>query len=318
MSRELSDLYRSLAAYADRREPGVPEVLRQWADRRARVRTVGVSLAVALVLGGVATGTQMVLRPQLAAVPAPAATSALPPQPATPTPTPSASPTAIGRPVVPVMPPASPPRPRGTAGGSPGGTTAPPLTRIPDQAFFALAPSNEIGVRPRFQKLEVLPDLCGARYPTEAAVVQRRTRLLVYKLPRNPGEGYVPDGSYAHTITIYRAGRADEVLDELRRMVRACPEQRRPGDAAPVLSRQRLLPDSGFGDDSVLFELRSASRDVNGDPTGGQDVRLVRAIRVGDVVTVLWEQGWENTSSQRAQVDADSRRAVAAIRSWVG
>ncbi|MGC4852424.1 hypothetical protein ACLQ24_03280 [Micromonospora sp. DT4] len=54
-----------------------------------------------------------------------------------------------------------------------------------------------------------------------------------------------------------------------------------------------------------------------GDP-GADEVRLVRAIRVDDVVTVLWEQGWEYTAADRAQVDADSRRAVAAIEDWLG
>ncbi|WP_432900398.1 sigma factor [Micromonospora matsumotoense] len=54
-----------------------------------------------------------------------------------------------------------------------------------------------------------------------------------------------------------------------------------------------------------------------GDPAGGGEVRLVRAIRLGDVVTVLWEQGWEGTSSDRPQLDADSRRAVDALREWL-
>ncbi|MEU7586081.1 hypothetical protein AB0A95_07250 [Micromonospora sp. NPDC049230] len=44
----------------------------------------------------------------------------------------------------------------------------------------------------------------------------------------------------------------------------------------------------------------------------------MRAIRVGDVVTTLWEKGWGTGSSPRTQVDADSRRAVAAIDAWLG
>ncbi len=220
----------------------------------------------------------------------------------------------------PPVPPTPPGRSPGATATSPGVTgTSPPRTptSIPDRAFFALASANQIGIAPQFRDVAALPGLCGADIPSEA-VVHRRTRLLVYKLPQNPGEGYVPDGSYTHSITIYRAGRADDVLEELRQAVRDCPEQKLPGDDTSARSRQRLLPDSGFGDESVLFEMRSAGQDVNGDPTGVQDVRLVRAIRVGDVVTILWEQGWENTSSQRAQVDADSRRAVAAIRRWLG
>ncbi|MBG6069791.1 hypothetical protein [Micromonospora ureilytica] len=309
MSRELSELYRSLAADADARDLGLPDVLRHQADRRARFRAAGSTLAVGLVVVGVVIGAQ-VITPPPASVPAPAGT---------PTPSASPSPSATGGSPSPSVSPTTPDRSPGTAVTVPGGTgTQQPRTptRIPDRAFFALAPANQIGIAPEFRDVAALPGLCGADIPSEAAV-HRRTRLLTYKLPQNPGEGYVPDGTYTHSIAIYRAGRADDVLKELRQAVRDCPDQKRPGDSS-VRSRQRLLPDSGFGDESVLFEMRSAGQDVNGDPTGVEDVRLVRAIRIGDVVTILWEQGWENTSSQRAQVDADSRRAVAAIRSWLG
>jgi hypothetical protein len=36
------------------------------------------------------------------------------------------------------------------------------------------------------------------------------------------------------------------------------------------------------------------------------------------VVTVLWEQGWEGSSTERTQFDDYSRRAVAAIEAWLG
>ncbi|WFF01298.1 hypothetical protein [Micromonospora sp. WMMD964] len=306
-------MYRSLATDADTRELVVPDVLRHQADRRARLRAAGGAVAVALVVGGVMIGGQVVAVPSPKPVPPPAGTPTFPSPPVAPTPDATA-----------VSP--SPPAPPTTAGRSPGTTPASPRvtsaapprtpTSIPDRAFFALAPANRTGIAPEFRDLDALPGLCGARIPSET-VVQRRTRLLIYKLPQNPGAGYVPDGTYAHSITIYRSGRADDVLKELRQAVRDCPVQKRPGGDPPSRSTQRLLADSGYGDESVLFEIRSPGQDVNGDPTGVEDVRLVRAIRIGDVVTILWEQGWENTSSQRAQVDADSRRAVAAIRAWL-
>ncbi|MCG5442515.1 hypothetical protein NIE79_000294 [Micromonospora sp. NIE79] len=309
MSRELSELYRSLAADADARDLGLPDVLRHQADRRARLRAAGGTLAVGLVVVGVVIGSQVVAPPS-ASVPAPAATPTLSASP---------SPSATGGSPSPSVPPTTPGRTQSATATSPGtGAPQPPRTptRIPDRAFFTLAPSNDKGIAPVFQDVAALPGLCGARIPSEA-VVHRRTRVLIYKLPQTP-KGYVPDGSYAHSITIYRAGRADDVLRELRQAVRDCPVQKLPGDDTPGESRQRLIPDSGFGDESVLFEMRRAGQDVNGDPTGMEDVRLIRAIRVGDVVTILWEQGWEGTSSQRAQVDADSRRAAAAIKVWLG
>ncbi|MFI5487457.1 hypothetical protein [Micromonospora echinaurantiaca] len=305
MSRELSDLYHSLAEDADRGQLALPEVLRRRADRRARVRAAGTALAVAVLVGGVATGARLTLSADPAPVPQPAGTPT--PTPTVPSPTPS---------VTPSSPPTSAAAGAGPSGAPTGGAARTP-TSIPDRAFFTLAKANRTGMDPVFRDTAPLPKLCDARYPSEAAVVQSRTRNLAYKLAATP-EGYVPDGSYAHTITIYRSGRADDVLRELRQAVRDCPEQDAQSNNTPATSRQRLLPDSGYGDESVLFEMRATAQDVNGDPTGGDEVRLVRAIRVGDVVTVLWEQGWENTSSERSQVDADSRRAVAAIEDWLG
>ncbi|MGC4744410.1 hypothetical protein ACLQ28_01915 [Micromonospora sp. DT201] len=301
-------MYQRLAAAADSCDLGVPDVLRRRADRRARLRAVGGTLAVALVVGGVVIGTQVVAMPPPTTVPPPANTPTIP------------APSATAGSPSPSTPPTTPGRPPGTTPASPRVTSAsPPLTpvSIPDRAFFTLPPANRTDTKPKFLDRDVLPGLCGARYPSEAAVVQRRTRSLVYKLPEEKFDGNAPDGTYTHTITIYRSGRADDALDELRRAVRDCPEQEKPASDKSVLSKQRLLSTDGYGDESVLFEMRSPSVDINGDPTGGDEARLVRAIRVGDVVTVLWEIGWETGSSPRTQVDADSRRAVAAIEAWL-
>ncbi|MGW5672652.1 hypothetical protein [Micromonospora sp. NPDC003776] len=126
----------------------------------------------------------------------------------------------------------------------------------------------------------------------------------------------MPDGSYRHSITIYRAGRADDALRQLRRAVQSCPTQPDPYSERPT--HLKLLTGGRYGDETVLIEIRTLARDVNGYPTGNDEVRLIRAIRVGDVVTVLWEQGWEGTSTDVAQFDADSRRATDALRRWLG
>ncbi|MER7331472.1 MULTISPECIES: hypothetical protein [unclassified Micromonospora] len=307
MSRKLSDFYRSLAEGADGRTLAAPEQVRRRADRRARVRITGAALATALLVGGVATGTRLVLAGDAAPLPPPAGTPA--PTATAPAPTPSPSAAATSTPPATGAP--------ATTAGSTG--AAPPRTpaSIPDRAFFVQAAANRTGIDPVFRDTTALPKLCDARYPSDAGIVQRRTRNLAYKLPQTP-RGYVPDGSYAHSVTVYRPGRADDFLGELRAAVRACPEQPGVSGGNPSTSRLRLLADGGFGDDSVLFEIRTPGRDVEGEPTGGEEVRLIRAIRVGDVVTVLWEQGWEGTSAERSQVDADSRRAVGAIEDWLG
>lgn len=297
MSRDLSDFYRSLGDEVDTRTLPVPEALRRTADRRARIRMAGTALAVAVVVAGVVAGSQLVLSAGPAPVAPPGGTPTAP-APTSPSPTPSTTPSG------------TPPTSTTTTPARPGPTS------IPDRAFFRLAPANDKGIA-TFVDAEALPSLCAARFASDDDIVQRRSRHLAYKMADTPAD-YVPDGSYVHTITIYEDGRAEDALRELREAVRACPEQEGTGGDNPRTYRLRLLDDSGYGDDSVLFEIRTEARDLNGDPSGGEELRLIRAIRVGDVVTILWEQGWEGTSAERTRVDGDSRRAVAAIEAWLG
>ncbi|MGN9779077.1 hypothetical protein ACTMS0_25445 [Micromonospora sp. H33] len=299
MSRDLSDFYRSLADEADARTLPVPQTLRRAADRRARIRMTGTALAAAVLVAGVATGTRLAFSAEPAPVAPPGGTPTAP-APSPPSPTPSTTPSGTPR----------------TSASTSTSPARPGPTSIPDKAFFRLAAANDKGLA-AFQDTEALPSVCEARFPSDDAIVQRRTRSLAYKFAKNPAD-YVPDGSYIHTITIYEAGRADDALRELREAVRACPEQQGTGGGNPATSRLRLLDDGRYGDGSVLFEIRTDARDLEGNPVDGEEVRLIRAIRVDDVVTILWEQGWEGTSSEREQVDADSRRAVAAIESWLG
>jgi hypothetical protein len=313
MSVELSDLYRSLGTVADGHELTHPESLRRFADRRARARIAGSTLAVALLVGGVAVGGRLAY-PADGSAPLPPPADTPGPVPTGATPRPSPSPTPSTPP--PSTPPASPParaNPTGTPSQPATGTAAPrPPTSIPDRAFFVLAASNRTGLESRAEG-PALPALCGTRLASDSAMVQRRGRYLAYKRSETP-TGNVPDGSYRHTITIYRAGRADDALRELRQAVRGCPDQKLPDDGRTW--RQRLLTSGAYGDESVLFEMRAPMPDGMGVP-GTEEVRLIRAVRLGDVVTVLWEQGWEHTTAVRSQVDADSRRAVAAIEGWL-
>ncbi|WP_431878096.1 hypothetical protein [Micromonospora marina] len=307
MSRELHRYYRSLAADTDERVLPAPDRLRRSADRWARRRAAITVLAAAGLVAGTVAGSQLVL----AAGPGP---DPVPPPAGTPTPRPSSAAPSVAP---------SPTTPSPSIGRTPGSrspvvtTTSPaaatPVT-IPDRAFFVLPAANDAGTGNYFGPGPVLPALCGAT-PGDERVVTQRARSLPYRRAGASADE-VPSGTYRHSITIYRAGGAGAALAELRAAVRACPEQPARG-TPPVTVRQRLLPDSGYGDESVLFETRTPYRDANGDPSGGDEVHLVRAVRSGDVVTVLWEQGWESTSTQRAQFDADSRRAVETIRRWL-
>ncbi|MEU2610420.1 hypothetical protein ABZ570_02340 [Micromonospora sp. NPDC007271] len=306
MSRELSRLYRALAADTDARALPAPGLLRQRADRRVRNRVTLGALATAALVAGTAVGAQVLLGgaetpPGPPAGTATAAPSA-PPTSGPPAPSPSSSPSTTA--------------PSRTAGGPTASArpTAATPTSIPDRAFFALPAANDTGTGNEFVPGPVLPELCGAR-PGEARVAVRRARTLPFKLAGAAADA-VPDGSYRQSVTVYRPGRAGDVLRELRQAVRNCPRQAVP-DAPGVTATQRLLDGARYGEESVLFEIRTPYRDVNGEPVGGEEVHLVRAVRVGDVVTVLWEQGWEGSSTDRAQFEADSRRAAEAIERWL-
>lgn len=304
MSRELTRLYRTLGAETDARALPDPDQVRRRADRRARNRATLAALAAAGLVAGTAAGAQAIL----------AAGPDAPPVSSAGTPAPSTRPA----PASPAPPPErSAPAPSATPGGPTGSTRPPAATpvRIPDRAFFALPAANDAGTGSQFVPGPVLPALCGAT-PGETQIVTRRARTLAFKLAGAPAEA-VPDGGYRHSVTVYRPGRADDALRALRQAVRDCPEQPIPDPPGATVT-QRLLDDAGYGEESVLIETRTPYRDVNGAPTGGDEVHLVRAIRIGDVLTVLWEQGWEGTSTDRAQFDADSRRAADAIRRWLG
>ena len=216
MSRELSDLYRSLAADADGR-PGPPELVRRHADRRARVRAAGECAG----RGGAgrrawpSVGARVVLR---RTGPAPAAAARRPAR------LPAADGSARRRPRP--APPRRPVVPRGSPRrGRPGratGARRPAADLDPGRGLLRARGGQPTGLHDRVRAAVRAAELCGRAIPSDSAVVQRRARSLAYKLPETP-KGYVPDGSYRHTITIYRAGRADDALRELRQAVRRLP-----------------------------------------------------------------------------------------------
>ncbi|RKN39917.1 hypothetical protein [Micromonospora endolithica] len=302
MSRDLPDLYRSLAADADEGGLAVPETIRRYADRRARVRAAGGALVVALLVGGVAAGIQLGLPGgRTSTLPATTPTPAVTPTPSTPPP-PTATPTPSRS-----VPSGTPSAPATTA------STRPPRTptSIPDRAFF-VPPAAYLKGEPTFTDGEHLPDPCGEQ--PDDQIVQRRSRVIMYHLKPNQPDEYVPDGSYTHSVTIHRPGTADDWMDDLRQLVRDCPRQ---DMGQGVVSRQRLLDGGAYGEETVLFEMRTPARTDSGEPAAGETVRLVRAVRVGDVVTVLWERGWESTSTVRSQFDDYSRRAERAVEAWL-
>ena len=184
---------------------------------------------------------------------------------------------------------------------------------IPVSAFLQMA--DTFGEQPPAEQPSdaMLPQLCGAQYASDSLVRTRKTMYTPYWATR-PEPGTVPDGSFTETITTYQRDGAVEFMQELRDAVAACPTEQR--DA--ITYRNRILSGTARGDESVLVERRYPTRDVEGNPTGGDDVRLVSVVRTGAVVMVLYETGWEDGwSADPTVVDAFTGKAFSRLRSWL-
>lgn len=286
---DLERAYAALAQEADTVRLTTSEALRGRADRRARIRLATGCAVLAVVIGATAVGAQWVLKSSRQA----------PPGPST-----SQSPT--------VAPPtSSPPSPATTASPS---DAKPAPTTVPDSAFLQLVDTNGDQRPENVPSDNMLPSLCGARYASDSSIQARRTMHIIYWKDKHPVDA-VPDGTFDETITTYRSDGGVQFMALLRAAVTACPTEKRNH----TTYRHRLLAGSAYGDESMLIEMRYPTLDIEGRPTGGDDVRLISVVRIGGVVMVLYEQGWENGwSADRLPVDSFTRTAVSRLRAWLG
>src|SRR6266508_879354 len=287
---DLERAYAALAQMADTVLLTTSEALRGRDDRRARVRLAAGCAVLAAVVGATAFGAQWAFKASRGSPSGPAASQSPGIESASPAPATSA-----------------PPSPGAT--GSPSHTKPAPTT-IPDNAFLQLADTNGDERPTKVPSDTMLPSLCGAKYASDSSIQVRRTMHIVYWADRHPA-GTVPDGTFDETITTYRSDGAVQFVAQLRAAVTACPTQTRDG----TTFQHRLLSGTPYGDESILIAVRYPTRDPEGRPTGGDDVRLISVVRVGGVVMVLYEQGWEaGWSADRAVVDTFTKTALARRR----
>jgi hypothetical protein len=280
-----------------------PEAVRGRADRRARLRVAVAVVGAVVAVAGIAAGAPVVLGTQR-------------------TPGPGATPSPTLERTTPSTPPSGP-TPPSSAAPSPSAPTStstarPAPTAIADRAFLQVADTNDgntiggSGIT-EVPSDEMLPSLCGAKYASRSSLQARRTKNITYwATTRKPNE--IPDGTFRQTITTYRPGGGASFMTELRRAVGACPRETVNG----ATHRNRLVSGTSRGDDSVVVEVTYPARDPEGQPTGQQEVRLVSVVRIGDVVMVLYETGWESSSADRAVVDRFTATAVSRLRAWLG
>jgi hypothetical protein len=203
-------------------------------------------------------------------------------------------------------PPASAP-----ATTTPPPDPTPPATPPPGRAFgpvpndaFVTPPNNPSNQKP--EESGDYPEFCGKRYVTDSAIGVRRTRTIYYYSPEAK-EGYIPNGTVSHTITVYRSGGAARALSELRAAVTACPTET---DGANTYTHE-VVSAPTRGDGSLLVKVTGTNTQI---PIGY--AAYVSVVRLGDVVSVLSAVGWEGATVERADIDSFTQQAVRRITTW--
>ena len=170
-----------------------------------------------------------------------------------------------------------------------------PVPSIPDAAMLQPADLRGAIPEPATDYWAALrpPQPCTDRpYPGAALLrADRAVQTLV-------GVGERPTVVMAHVAT-YRSNGADRYLTELRRALAACAE---PG---PLDERWTVLATGVAGDESMLLERREYI-----DFAESWKSTYVVVARVGRVLVVVADAGWETASGHQALVRELSTRAV--------
>jgi hypothetical protein len=252
--------------------------------------------AVALFAAASAAVPAMMLRPDTPARPAVSVAPAGPAEPATQAPPePTAEPTPVPVRVAP--------------------EAAIEQATIPMEAFLQ---PPDTGAE-RHERLpwytHVLPELCGFGFASHETITLGGHVLANY----HPGraKGYIPNDTFHETIATYRAGGAARFMRELRAAVDDCPVNRYEAACHPSdVGAYALVRAPAHGDEAIV--VRITYPEVHNDgPTGKQASRLYLAVRVGDTVMVLAQQGYEFALVEPETFHEIGRRAVVRLTTWL-
>lgn len=204
---------------------------------------------------------------------------------------------------VPLVPPTSapttaPPSPTPSASAS---ASADPCSFQPAQCYPPVRQWHE----------ERLPAPCTQpSHPSDALIVQRRSesRSSYYDLAK---QGTT---MYAVTLTRYRNGGAAKYLAEVRTELARCGTVARTSDfdnAKVTLTYRRVS--TGIGGDESLLASRSYRYVTEGQPPSNPTYPIAM-VRIGDVVAVVYDYGWEGSPSLRSRFDQFVADAIAEVR----
>jgi hypothetical protein len=185
------------------------------------------------------------------------------------------------------------------------------LNSIPDSAFLQMADTHSTSAARTETSDMMLPPLCGATFPVVSPPLVRRAMAMPYHAAE-PTDSEIPAGQFVETIAVYDADGAAQFMVELREMILRCTSQR----LDDRVYTNRLLVPTARGDGSLLIEVRYAGLTQDGAPTGMDETRLVSVVRAGDMVMILYEIGWEGSSSSAADVEHFTSVALARMHHW--
>jgi hypothetical protein len=230
---------------------------------------------------------------------------------------PAAAPASASASPVPLPGSASPvPLPASASAGpasSPSGPAAAVPASIPASAFLQAADAEK-GEAPQPVDPPVgPPSFCGATFASYRDIGIRRSSTMLWRHRSSP-EGSVPSGTVTDTVTVYRGGGATQFMTDLRKAVAGCPAQKVGG----TTHSYRSLGSVSAGDDSVLVEDATPAYAEDGSPLSGKHYRYWAAVRAGDSVTLVKNEGWEGASADRGESSAFARKAAKRLADWRG
>jgi hypothetical protein len=304
MPNDLERAFGALESDADRAALLPAAEVRRLAGRRSRNATLAGALTVAVLVAGVSVGSRWVLSGDTEPRPLPPLqTTSVAPAPAPSSPVqarPSDPPSAL---------PSSTP-----VSSAPPASSAPALpSSIPARALLNGKDGNGTGEDLSVVDSRRPPKLCSdTTYPSSSKSAVRKSVMLLYRSPDAP-ENSVPDDTVYDTVTVYKGTGAEDVLDELRKAVRDCPD-------AGEQVKYRSLGSFGAGDESLLVERSRPTTDLPGDPVPGADPTLtyIAMARVGDTVAMVECVGYENWGSTKASAVELAKTAAERVADWRG
>jgi hypothetical protein len=207
---------------------------------------------------------------------------------------------------VPLVPPTAAPT---AVPPSPAPSPAPSASASADPCSFQPAQCYP-PVRQWYE--ERLPAPCTqASHPSDALIVQRRSesRLSYYDLAKQGAT------MYSVTLTRYRNGGAAKYLAEVRTELARCRTVARTSDVdnTTVTLTYRTVG-TGLGGDESLLASRSYRYVSEAQPGLNNPTYPIAVVRIGDVVAVVYDYGWEGSPSLPSRFDQFVADAIAEVR----